>query len=410
MRGVHAPGGTLIRQILNSRFEPLAQQIPIERHQPADDIGHVSEHVRVQIKNASVYQVRNELLAVIEHDRLHQRPFHLPNGTRLRRLVRVDQITEKLHHRQIRFLVVQRAREQSALKDRRQRRAFQERDRRSLKKPGAQPEEIVDRIRVVPQTVLLLDEREGRLDERLQHVDQTLHAVVVRGVLVDQDTTEVEETRMPMHPVQHDDLLDQRLQNMPGVLAQASQREPHAPATLLHYPQIALVFTERAGKHRPDFGDDVPARVALLGRFDVQVPEYRGEPIEPQHRIGLRAAYYNNVPFDELAQRLHLQQADLAERGDQVVVGHASDDRGDAFQYPDDCGVGDRERVDLVEQVDEYGDVFGHVFVAGGADALEGGGCGGGDAGPLEGVEEEVEDGFERGGVFFDPFAQLAEE
>lgn len=79
-----------------------------------------------------------------------------------------DQVIEELHDGRVRLLVIERAREQRALYYVRQGGALQERDRRPLDEPRAQPEEIVDRIRMVPQAVLLLQQLKRRVNKSLK--------------------------------------------------------------------------------------------------------------------------------------------------------------------------------------------------------------------------------------------------
>lgn len=104
---------------------------------------------------------------------------------------------------------------------------------------------------MIPQPVLLLQQGEGRLDERRHHVQEAVHAAGVDGVLVDQNAAEVEKARVLVGGVQPDHLGEYVGQDLLQLLTDAAQQEPQAARAPFHYPQVGLVLFQRVRYHRP---------------------------------------------------------------------------------------------------------------------------------------------------------------
>lgn len=80
----------------------------------------------------------------------------------------MDQVPDELHDAAVGVSVVQRRGGDGALDDVNDDAAAEQRDGTPLDKSGGQPEQVVHGVRMVPQTVLLLQQLEGRHAQSLE--------------------------------------------------------------------------------------------------------------------------------------------------------------------------------------------------------------------------------------------------
>lgn len=270
----HMPVTILLGQRVQRHLERLQEAHRVQQLQLQHHVGHIRQHVRVQIEHGRRQQVAHQRV----HVRLHHPAHQLPHTSPIPIFCpsRAQQIAQVLHHGHVCVPVVQHGRQHRTLHDRVDTRRLQELEWHSLQVAQAQPEKVVDRVRVVAQPVLALQQSESGLDEGAQHVQQALraHTVAHWRKLIDQNAAQVEEARVLVHVhVDVHDLLDQGFEYDHRRSAHATDGVPHAPTRPLHHTEVTGEFDECAGQYGPQFfqhGQD--GMGVAVGYFRVGVP------------------------------------------------------------------------------------------------------------------------------------------
>lgn len=171
--GCHTPTAILFRQRLESHPQIHGRVFLVDAFQFQQNVRHIRQHVRMQTEHRRMYQVHHQRFTICLHQLQHQTPFHVI------RSAAVQQIVEEFHHRQIGIAMVERAGQQGTLNYRRNDCTLQEGYGTALRESGAQTEEIVNGVGMVFQAVFRLENVERWLNECLQHIQQTLSALIV---------------------------------------------------------------------------------------------------------------------------------------------------------------------------------------------------------------------------------------